>query len=413
MRQINIDAKNTEQLSADEVWKETVEHRFVFFSKLGVAQMMVGRLKDAIDSFEKALELKSDSLDSYKLRTILSHAYLQAGNLEKAAAVGKKILSDGQDFLRKENSDELYQCIYDNVINSSRGWEKEKYLHEAMKKFPNDPNYFFQYGLEKHEQKDYKSARICYDRALTKAMEYKMKNMGALMMANAEVCLIDQDYERSLELYKGALFFEPGYLPAWAGVIKLNILMNKFEPAREACESALEVCSEEDVKLITQMMANIDYQLHNIDKALAGYEEVLKIDPESCCSHKNIGLCYLKKGEIEGDKSKYLAITIQKLKDAINFNPNCPHARESLKLCCQRVGKIEDYNLFVQEMVWGKQSGRKLQYLVDLPEEVKRKLEQKGNNVDLNIISYCGNEEFEQKSSKKGRGVVIRGTIVF
>lgn len=189
------------------------------------AQFANGDYEDAIDTYTALIKYDEKNAQAYYLR---GSVYLNTENEKKALADYKKAVKAGStDY-------ELYEGIYENLLNSGYEEEAKEYLEEALELKPKEAEDYAEQGHIYYLLGDYKQAKTSLDKAID-------KNDKTALLYLAEVYNAEEQTEQAqalLESYVKDNATDSGALNT-LGMMQMN--NENYEDALKYFQLGLEI----------------------------------------------------------------------------------------------------------------------------------------------------------------------------
>ncbi len=239
------------------------------FNALGNAYFDVQRYDEAIDAYQKALEI--DGSDP----SILSN-------------VGNAL---------------YYLDAYDNAA---------QYLRQAIALDPTDATAWAYLGNALYALEQGRAAMGCYRRALdleTENLE-ATRNLGNIYHDA-------QDFKKAVEYFERALKITPEDPTSWANLGNSKRYLKDYNGAEEALKKALEIDPEYAFALF--VLGRYYYDLGHYEEVKSLYQRLIEIVPEDSEPHLLLGDALAALGDYEGALGSYGMAITQDPSDAMGF----------------------------------------------------------------------------------------------
>lgn len=202
------------------------------------------------------------------------------------------ILKSSEEILFKYKKDLfLYNLIGMTLNEVGKKEEALEILLKATKLFPNSSDLFFNLGNIYLENQNQKKAIKSYEKA------FGLNNNIKALYNLANIWNIENNIEKSKELYKKVIDFEPDNHQAHNNLGNLYKKIGKFKKSVKHLKKAIEIN-----KFIEIYHINLAASYREIGKnkdAIQSCAEALKINKESEEAYYNMGICYQEIGEID------------------------------------------------------------------------------------------------------------------
>ncbi len=239
------------------------------FNALGNAYFDVQRYDEAIDAYQKALEI--DGSDPSILTNIGNCLY--------------------------------FLDAYDNAA---------QYLRQAIALDPTDATAWAYLGNALYALEQARTAMGCYRRAL----EIEPDNLEATRNLG-NIYHDAQDFKQAVEYFERALKITPEDPTSWANLGNSKRYLKDYAGAEEALKKALEIDPEYAFALF--VLGRYQYDLGHYDEVKSLYQRLIEIVPEDSEPHLLLGDALAALGDFDGALESYgLAIT-QDPSDAMGF----------------------------------------------------------------------------------------------
>lgn len=290
--------------------------------------------KQAIEEYKAA----SKSSDSAELEVKLGQAYQSTKDLPNAIA------SYGRAIQYKSDDPDVLDAL-------KAGWE------EALKEAPLAPENHIGLGQALQYMGDFTQAKAEYQQALRLDRNNQIarrlidqlgaaeKEMAIKKHINNGVDLQTKgNYDQAIDEYKLALQADPKNAVAWVNIGSAYQAKKSFDNAVDAYNKALFLDpsnaaakqgikaagdAKQDAMVTDSTKAAIDlFKLGKYDEAIARYQEVLKITPSDPTVHFSLGATYQAKKDLESAISEY--------RQAISLDPKNKEYKDTLQAAFQR-----------------------------------------------------------------------------
>jgi len=205
----------------------------------------------------------------------------------------------------KENSKYYSAYVHRANIYYDLG-KKEEASKDFATVISQKPNYVMAYekrGFIYYSDKDYSKALSDFDNA----EKYKSNN-AMVYFKRAEIYRQRNEIDKAISDYTKCISKQPDYLEA---VIKRGELYYQKKEYEHAIEDLKKAKIQNDTKKVNTIIAHSYYQIHNTDKAISAYSDVVtRFRSRDWDVYYNRGLLYLEKKEYlkaKNDFSKSIA----------------------------------------------------------------------------------------------------------
>jgi tetratricopeptide (TPR) repeat protein len=281
----NIFRERTDSLLEAKIQCEKLTHchpklKHTLFSSLGNLLGSVERHNDALDSYQKALEL-----DQSNASTFVGQGVALA-NLERE----EEALESLQKALDLDpESVDAWRNRGAVLINLERYDESLESLQKALDLDPKSVGAWVNRGGSLHNLERYEEALESYQ----KALDLDPKSVEAWVNRGHTLRNLER-YEEALESYKIVIDLDPKSVDAWAnrGIALLHL--ERYEEALNACDRAVQIDSKNYQALNTQALTLS--LLKNFDKAITAINQVIKLNPQEVVFRANRGIILARYG---------------------------------------------------------------------------------------------------------------------
>ncbi len=319
---------------------------------LGRAQAKLGNGKDAIRSYEKAIEYRPGYiLPRYNLALLLMKNSDDTSKRQAARRI-EEILALRPDFAPAYFVRARYAAAtghpddairnYDTAISYDPMFWKARYnlallylekndlktarslFLEMKKDFPQKASVLFNLGRIAYGEKSYEEAEALYTEAIAleggRYSEAEL-NLGVVKKARKQ-------YEEADAIFENLIAHDANYSPAWLNKGLVLFRMKRYSDAGNAFESALQHGA--DPVKVHYNMGRLAFAQKQYDIARNHYEEALRADEHHLNSAVNLGVTLIKLKDLSGAATAYqravamapdqvepklkLAITLRRLK---------------------------------------------------------------------------------------------------
>ncbi len=243
------------------------------------------------------------SKDNYNA---LGNAYFDVQRYDEAIESYQKALEiDGSDpsILTNTGNCFYYLDAYDNAA---------QYLRQAIALDPTDATAWAYLGNALYALEQGRAAMGCYRRAL----ELEADNLEATRNLG-NIYHDSQDFKKAVEYFERALKITPEDPTSWANLGNSKRYLKDYAGAEEALKKALEIDPEYAFALF--VLGRYYYDLGHYEEVKNLYQRLIEIVPEDSEPHLLLGDALAALGDFEGALASYgLAIT-QDPSDAMGF----------------------------------------------------------------------------------------------
>ncbi|MEG3958960.1 tetratricopeptide repeat protein [Microcoleus sp. herbarium2] len=284
---------------------------YALFSSLGGLLLSAERYKEALDCYQKALELDQGNASTFLGQGV---ALANLKRLEEGLESLQKVIDLDPESVeawrnrgavlgnlkRYEEALESYQKALDLDPKSVKAWvNRGKTLHnleryeEALESFekaidlaPESVDAWINRGKTLHNLERYEEVLESFEKAIDLAPE----SVDAWI--NRGVSLYNlRRHEEALESYKKALDLAPESVDAWRnrGAVLANL--ERYEEALESCQKVIDLAPKSVDAWVNR--GNMLRNLERPEEALESYQKVIDLAPKSVDAWVNQGIALL------------------------------------------------------------------------------------------------------------------------
>jgi len=296
---------------------------YIIRNILGASLAQIGKLEEAIEAYNKAIELKPDYADAYNN---MGAALKDQGKMDKAIEAYNKSI------VFKSNYPEAYYNI--GLILKDQG-KLDEAIEAYNKSIALKPDYADAYnnmGNALKDQGKLDKAIEAYDKALS------LKPNNAVIYSNMGNALQDQGkMDKAIEAYNKSIVLKPDYADAYNNMGNALQDQGKLDEAIEAYNKSIALKPDyadtynnmgtalkdqgkldEAIEAYNKSIAlKPDYaeaycnkgttlQVQGkFDEAIEAYNKSIALKPDYADAHKNLGLILIKSGKLKEGLDKY------------------------------------------------------------------------------------------------------------
>jgi tetratricopeptide (TPR) repeat protein len=271
----------------------------------GVALVELGRCQEAIDSLQHTLEFKPDYYEAWYNRGVaLSNLNL----FQEAIDSYNRALEIKPDYHEAWNNRGIV------LVELGRYQEAINSLERTLELKPDYYEAWNNRGIALVELGRYQEAIDSYNIAL------KIKSDQHEAWHNRGIALVElARYEEAVDSYEGALEFKPDKHEAWYNRGIALVKLGRYEEAIDSYERAIKLKPD-----FLEAWYNRGAALRNLgryEEAIASYDMAIKIVSNESNSHYGKACCYGLQGNVKG--------AVESLHQAIILNPECQEAAKT------------------------------------------------------------------------------------
>ena len=297
---------------------EQFSNSITLYNIQGGANVGLGQIDAAIDSYNKALALNPDYADAY---FNIGNALGKQGKLDAAIDSYNKALALKPGYAEAHN-------------NMGLILQEQSKLEEAIEAFkqvqvskPDNADAYYNMGNALKELGKLEEAIEAYSKTLALKPDSAdaYYNMGISLQKLGKL-------EEAIEAYNKTLAIRPDYADAYLNMGITLKELDKLEEAIEAYNKALAIKPG-----YADAYLNMGITLKELDKleeAIEAYNKVLAIKPGYADAYNNIGNALYKQGELEG--------AIEAYNKALAIKPDYVEAYYNMGAALQVQGKLDE-----------------------------------------------------------------------
>ena len=284
-----------------------------------------GRLDEAVQCWQRALELKLDSAETYYN---LGLAFKDLGKLEDAIAHWHRALA------LKPNSAETHNNLGNALREQGKLEEAVACYHRALGLKPGFAKAHYNLGNALRDQGDLAQADLSYRRALDLAPDYAEahSNLGHVLRDQGKLNEAIRCWRRSLALRPGvaetqynlgvalheqrlldeaivcfdqALKLKPDFAEAYNNLGNVRRDQGHLPEAVACCRRALAL--KPDLVEAHNNLGNALKDMGQFDDAIASYRRALELKPDFAKAHYNLGSAWEQTGDFRGAEDSFRA----------------------------------------------------------------------------------------------------------
>ncbi|BAY98870.1 TPR repeat-containing protein [Tolypothrix tenuis PCC 7101] len=292
---------------------QTPDRQYYLLINLGSLHLAGQDYKEAMDTYEKALEIKPDDRYALNLRGI---ALLNLGRYEEAVASynkGLKIQPDQYAWYFRGNALRNLGHYEEAIASYDKALELKPDYHQAW--------YFRGNALRNLGR--YEEAIASYDKALELKPDY---HQAWYFRGNA---LSDLGrYEEAIGTYEQAIQIKPDLHQAWYNKGNVLSAIGRYEEAIVSYNKALEFQPDDHATWKSRGIAL--QNLEHYEEAVASYKKVLAIKPDDHQAWGNRGIALIRLGHNQEAITSFdKVLEIQPDDYRVYYNKACCYALQS------------------------------------------------------------------------------------
>ena len=324
----------------------------VVINLLGASLQGQGKLQEAVESFDKVIELKPDYAAAYSNRGAVLK---ELGQLEKAVENYNQAIQLQPDLAETYSNrgialQELEQLVeavesFNKAIQlkpdyteaySNRGATLQKLgqLDQAVENYDKaiqiQPDYaeaYYNRGNVLKELGQLEEAAENYDRAIQLKPDYAeaYSNRGLVLQDLGQLAEAVESYDKAIQL-------KPDYAETYSNRAVALQRLGQFSEAKESCDKAIQL--KPDYAEAYSNLGSVLKELGQLTAALEHYDRAIQLKPDYADAYYNRGIVFQSLGQ--------LAEALENYALAIQFKPDYIVARWNLSLLQLNNGYLSD-----------------------------------------------------------------------
>ncbi|MEH1829203.1 MAG: tetratricopeptide repeat protein [Nostoc sp.] len=278
----------TNRQSAEDAEERREKEAEVWFNQ-GVEQYKVGKLEEAIASYDNALKIKPDFHEAwYKRGGVLN----DLGRFEEAIASYDNALEIKPDY------NEAWHNRGNALGDLGQYEEAIASFDKALKFKPDFHQAWHNWGIVLSNLGQYEEAIASFDNAI------KIKPDNYLAWYNRGTVLSNLgQFEEAIASYDNALKIKPDYNEAWYNRGIALDKLGQFEEAIASYDRAIEIKPDDDSAWYNRGV--MLRSLGRFEEAIASYDRAIEIKPDDDSAWYNRGIALDKLGQFEEAIASY------------------------------------------------------------------------------------------------------------
>ena len=284
----------------------------------GVCRQETGELEMAVQSFESALEIKSDFADAHYN---LGLTFQKLNQLDAAIKSYKDTLSIEPNYIKVHNNLGAIYLELGQMDNAIKSYDNVLIIQ------PDNAEAHHNLGNALNELGKLDDAIKSYEQALSIQPNYfeVHNNLGSLYYELGQ-------HDQAINSYKQALSINPDSADALNNMGIVYQTLDQFDEAASFYKKAISINPEHPKAL--NNLGNILKEFGQFDEAIDFYKKALTVNPKFDEAHYNLGIALYKLGKT--DKA------IDTFKQVLTHNPNFADARNFLGTLFQDLGQVDE-----------------------------------------------------------------------
>ncbi|MCP4109426.1 MAG: tetratricopeptide repeat protein [Desulfobacteraceae bacterium] len=324
-------------------FKQVEQRKRDSFYELGINSYYQKKYEEAINHFQKAIEVDHDYANAYNGLGIV---FRNQKNYEEAIKHYRKAIEIGPNHAKAYyNLGNVYsdQKNYEEAIKQYRkaieigpnhanvysglgiAFRKQKNYEEAIKQYrkaieidPNHTNAYNNLGIAFRKQKNYEEAIKQYRKAIEIDPNYANAycNLGNVYSAD------QKNYEEAVKQYQKAIEIDPSYANAYYNLGITYDDLENYEEAVKQYQKAIEI--DPNIAYFYSDLAIAYSNRKNYEEAIKQYRKAIEIDPNHASFYNSLGNAY-------SDQKNYEE-AIKQYRKAIEIDPNFAYFYRNLAI---------------------------------------------------------------------------------
>ncbi len=296
-------------------------------NNLGILHLSHGRWEEAIEEFQKALEVNSDFLPA---RVNLGRAYLRQGDRDRAREELRRVI------IANPRSKEAWDLLGNIAMGEGDLEVAEKYFLRGVAIDPNDTDIRNSLGLLYDRMGRWQEAVEQYRTVIEVDPDFEKgyNNLGILYQQRGRL-------EEARELFQRAVEADADFLGSYNN---LGIVLQDLGDLPAAEEVFLRGLRRHPTHpVLLNSLGGVYYRRGALQEARQKFELALEIDPEYESAHNNLGAVLGKLGDRSGQIEQY--------RRAIEIRGDYTDARYNLALAYLEQGLMDKGFRELQELL--------------------------------------------------------------
>ena len=273
--------------------KEAILHNIC-----GACYSALGNLKDANNSFNKALLIKPDYAEVHNSLGLLLQ---KTGQLNEAAESFKNAIDSYADYAEAHNN--LGNAFKElNQLNAAIAcYEKSIAIN------PSFASGYFNLGLLYFDQREFTKAIDSYEKAIQINPKYfeAHNNLGTTLQFFGKMNL-------AVKSYKKAIKIQPSFLDAQINLGVALTELGKLSEAKSCLRKAISIDSNS--AMAHNGLGNVLKDQGNFEEAEFCFKQAINLNPDFSVAHQNLGIILYANGKLDD--------SLDSLQKAYSIEPN-------------------------------------------------------------------------------------------
>lgn len=273
--------------------KEAILHNIC-----GACYSALGNLKDAINSFNKALLIKPDYAEVHNSLGLLLQ---KTGQLNEAAESFKNAIDSYADYAEAHNN--LGNAFKElNQLDAAIAcYEKSIVIN------PSFASGYFNLGLLYFDQREFTKAIDSYEKAIQINPKYfeAHNNLGTTLQFFGKMNL-------AVKSYKKAIKIQPSFLDAQINLGVALTELGKLSEAKSCLRKAISIDSNS--AMAHNGLGNVLKDQGNFEEAEFCFKQAINLNPDFSVAHQNLGIILYANGKLDD--------SLDSLQKAYSIDPN-------------------------------------------------------------------------------------------
>ena len=303
------------------LWEDTLAKNpgaWMAQANLGVVLARQGKLAEAIQSYERLLQLKPEYAEAYN---DLGNALVEQGKLPEAIQSYERALQ------LKPDKAMVYINLGKALVEQGNLPEAIQNYERALQLKPDYADAYNNLGVAQARQGRLPEAIQNYGRAL------QLKPGEAMFYINLGKALVDQgNLPEAIQNYERALQLKPDFAEAYYNLGNALVEQGKLPEAIQNYQRALQLKPDFAEAYYNLGVALVEQR--NLPEAIQNYERALQLKPDYADAYNNLGVARARQGR--------LAEAIQNYERALQLKPNNADACYNMGVALVGQGNLLD-----------------------------------------------------------------------
>jgi tetratricopeptide (TPR) repeat protein len=314
--------------NSESLWTHTLActiDNAIGHDNLGIARLNKGRMDEAMDHFQKALQINpDDAVACYNVGCVL----LQKNKVDEAMDYFQKALQINPDNSEAHNNLGYALLQKDNVD------EAMVHFQRALQINPDFEGAHNNLGMVLLQKGNVDEAMVHFQKALQINPDYAEahNNLGVVLLQKGNVDEAITHYQKALEIKPdfAEAHYDFGFALCQKGSVDEGITHYK---------KALQI--RPDYEEAHNNLGNVLLRKGSVDEAIIQYQKALQIRPDNAKAHNNLGTAFFQKGRVDEAIAQCLK--------ALEIKPDCVEACYTLGNALLQKGNMDEAVVYYQK----------------------------------------------------------------